>query len=83
VDSTTQFINWAKGSLGWSKVLREENERIRREQIARGLPVRYDDKGQPVFACPHLGCEKELLEGPPSMEPGDCSFAPWCTLGRR
>ena len=60
VDSTTQFINWAKGSLGWSRIRREENERIRREQIARGLPVRYDDNGQPVFVCAYAGCEKEL-----------------------
>jgi predicted phage terminase large subunit-like protein len=60
VDSTTQFINWAKGSLGWSRVRREEDERFRREQIARGLPVRYDDNGQPVFVCAYTGCEKEL-----------------------
>ena len=63
VDSTTQFINWAKGSLGWSRIRREEDERFRRDRIARGLPVRYDDNGQPVFVCAYTGCEKELLPG--------------------
>lgn len=64
VDSTTQFINWAKNSLGWSRMQREEEEKIRRDRIARGLPIRYE-MGVAVFACAYSGCEKELpLNGP-------------------
>ena len=64
VDSTTQFINWAKGSLGWSRSQREAEEKFRREQIARGVPIRYE-MGAAVFACAYPGCEKELpLNGP-------------------
>ena len=59
VDSTTQFINYAKNSLGWSRMQREEEEQIRRDRIARGLPIRYE-MGVAVFACAYPGCEKEL-----------------------
>ncbi|PWT84130.1 MAG: hypothetical protein C5B58_05255 [Acidobacteria bacterium] len=62
VDSTTQFINWAKDSLGWSRSQRGSEEKFRREQIARGVPIRYE-MGVPVFACAR--CGKELpLNGP-------------------
>jgi predicted phage terminase large subunit-like protein len=64
VDSTTQFINYAKNSLGWSRMQREEEEQIRRDRIARGLPIRYE-MGVAVFACAYPGCEKELpFNGP-------------------
>jgi predicted phage terminase large subunit-like protein len=66
VDSTTQFINYAKNSLGWSRMQREEEEQIRRDQIARGLPIRYE-MGVAVFACAYPGCEKELLLNGPAI----------------
>lgn len=74
VDSTTQFINWAKGSLGWSRCQREAEEKSRREQIARGVPIRYE-MGVAVFACAYPGCEKELpLNGPSIVQSRGLQF---------
>jgi hypothetical protein len=42
---------------------REEEEKIRRDRIAKGLPVRYDEKGEAVYVCAYPGCETELLPG--------------------
>jgi predicted phage terminase large subunit-like protein len=74
VDSTTQFINYAKNSLGWSRMQREEEEQIRRDRIARGLPIRYE-MGVAVFACAYPGCEKELpLNGPTIVQSRGLQF---------
>jgi predicted phage terminase large subunit-like protein len=66
VDSTTQFINWANRSLGWSKYRREEMERDRRDRIARGEPVRFE-MGVAVHVCAYPGCEKELPPNGPQI----------------
>jgi hypothetical protein len=60
VDSTTQFINWAKASLGWSKSQREQEEKDRQERIAKGLPIGHNEKGERIYACAYRGCGKEL-----------------------
>ena len=74
VDSTTQFINSAKDSLGLSRQLREEEEQIRRDRIARGWPIRYE-MGVAVFACAYPGCEKELpLNGPAIVQSRGLQF---------